>query len=605
METQQKMTVSEVVVETLKQLGVRRIFLIPGGASMHLDDATVRLGIPYSLCGDEIGAGFQAQVYGAMSETAGVMEVTSGPAALKALVALKNAKDDSQALMVLTGNVATDAPPDAFQATKIVQAALAGELVKDAAYVDNPDRAQEIIFNLYNTAVRGRKGSVLVDIPRNIQNQRVHLKPLEELASEDYDYTKAMALDRDVIREIAYKLRTAERPLLIIGQGARGTEKEIARLVEQENLYAISTLFGLRDLIHDRNLGMGGMNGESYANLAHTSSNCRFYIGTSIDDRLMLGSHRGNGLEEAVIVHVDISQNQIGKVMRPTYGIVADAKEFLRLLLEELENIKVKKDHSKWNSLIETWRKELTRNEYLARPDLISEHVIDEVKSVFGNNVYVVADVGAHQMRTAQSYKLIDFTSGRLACMGFGLAASVGLITAVNDYNLEQKPIINIIGDGGMIMALHEWYDIARTIAEFGVEKTPIKTVEIVDGHLGMVTSWQEVLYPAGGKRTSDLTFGGKIKFDFTKAGQLFPVVLADGDYTIPCRIVTTREDLSRAVREMYETPGPYILQAMVPALPVTPTIFPGGNTYSAAHSIDSSGRPIKLLDVLKNKGLI
>jgi len=609
METEQKMTVSDAVVQTLKQLGAKRIFLIPGGANMHLNDAidrANRFGIISTLCGDEIGAGFQAQVYGAASGTVGICEVTSGPGASKVLTALRNARDDSQALMVLSGNVATDAVSDAFQGLDVVPAALAGPFVKDAAYITDVSNVQETVLSLYRTAEQGRKGSVLIDFPRDIQRQQVKFRPLEELVSGTVPKS-IHNLDRNVIREIAHGLRAADSPLLIIGQGARGASKEIADLVDQEQLYVVGSLFGLRPLpaSHPYFLGMGGMNGESFANLAHTLSRFRIYAGSSIDDRLMLGAHDGNGFDGTTIVQVDIAPEQIGKILKPSHGIVADAKEFFKALLGELNGIKSRHNHAEWNNRIERWHQELTRNDYLDKKELLLEHVIDEVANVFGHDVYVITDVGGHQMEVAQKFKRVDYTSGRLGCMGFANAAAAGLVAAIHDYDLPMKNILNVVGDGSYIMSAHDRYDIARSVAEFGVENVPIKTIIAADGWLRIVRSWMGMLFEQR-DATADLTFGGRISFNFPKFDEAFEVKLPDGSkYTMPSRIVSTREELPKAVREMYETPGPFTLQVNIAPKEVTPVIYPGGNTYTAVHQFDTSGNPVKLIDIINERGLL
>ena len=610
-----KTNVARAVINTLEELGVRRIFGIPGGASMLLDDAaTSSTPIIYTLCGDEMGAAFQAQTYGTFArahgyDAIGVVQVTSGPAALKLFANLKNASADSQPLLAFTGNVPRNAPPDAFQGCNVVPAILVGGIAKHADYVDDPYLAQRLVVEGKNRAVSGRSGSVLLDFPRDVLAADVEQKSLEELLHEgqlSLPLQLNALIDRALVREIAYSLRKAEKPLVVVGQGARAASKELAQLLEQEDLYAITSLFGAETVSPQNlhNLEIGGMHGSSYANLAHARSNMRVYLGSSIDDRLMLGSHEGqpNPYKGVTIVHVDIDPKQIGKVIHPTYRVVGDVKEFLKVMLQELKTIDEPSNHEGWNLQIKRWRSELGKPDYSDVRELISEHVIDELGRAF-EDAYVVTDVGAHQMRVVQRLGRTSFTSGRLGCMGFALGAGIGVITAMHDYGIQLKPVVVYQGDGGTIMNSHEWYDVARRVAEFGPEKVPLKVVTFVDGVLGMVNFWLDKKHQ-GNMLSSDLTYKGRIKFDFTKLPEVYTVTLPDGrDYTIPRSIVAKKDDLPAAIARMYSTPGPYLLQVMVPAADVTPVIFPGGNTATAVHTYRGQDA-IPLTQVLKERGI-
>ncbi len=609
-----KLTVAEAVIKTLEELGVKRIFGIPGGASMNLDDAATKDGtnIKYTLCGDEIGAAFQAEAYGTLArefgyETVGVLQVTSGPAAIKALTGIRQSRDDSRPLLVFTGNVPRNAPPDAFQGCDIVSAALGGSLAKKAIYIDDPNAAQRLVLDGYRVAVNGRPGSVLLDLPRDVLASSVPYLSLEELLNSgqlDLPLDYSSNINQDDTRQIAYALRRARNPLLILGQGARGASDNVNQLMEMEELYAVTSLFGLDVLSpkNSRNLGLGGMHGSSEANLAHARSSFRMYLGSSIDDRLMLGSHDGNPHDGIMIVHVDRDFRQIGKIIQPTYRVVGDVNQFLSILLQELRQINEPHNHHEWNAKIERWHSELKKPDYSSIDGLLSEHVITELDRVF-NDAYVITDVGAHQMRIASMTGRTKLSSGRLGCMGYALGAGLGTIRAINDYNLPMKPVLVGQGDGCTIMSAHEWFDVARCVAEFGPENVPLKVVVFADGVLGMVHFWLDERHN-GNTVSSDLAYNGMVNFDFPNLARSYSVNMPGGiRYNVPGRVVSTKAELKDAVKEMYSTPGPYVLQAMIPAAEVTPVIFPGGNTKTAIHTY-RDGRPVPLTQILKEKGL-
>ncbi|HEX5415299.1 MAG TPA: thiamine pyrophosphate-binding protein [Chloroflexota bacterium] len=336
----QTMSGSAVVAEFLKLVGVEIIFGIPGGASLPLNDALTHAHVDgafrYVLTGHEQGAAFEAEGYAAASGKIGLCTATSGPGATNLVTGLADAFRDSRPVLALTGNTATTAEPEAFQAIDIV-GITDGKATKASFRPEKADDVQEIIVRAYHIAITGRPGSVLIDLPKDVQSGPTTLRPWEEIIAQ-FDWS-VPAGDPELIRQATEWLQTAERPVLYVGNGAMiaHASAEIQALAREYQIPVVTTVHAIGVLPADDalNLGMIGMHGTVVANLAAHRADLLIALGARFDDRVA-GANPARFAPSAKVVHVDVDPYQLNRVRKVDLAIHGDLKVVLQQLLGRL-----------------------------------------------------------------------------------------------------------------------------------------------------------------------------------------------------------------------------------------------------------------------------
>ena len=485
-------TGSDLVLETLRDLGIDTIFGYPGGAVLPLYDAIYNFkGIRHILGRHEQGCLHEAEGYAKSTGKLGVAVVTSGPGATNAITGIADAMSDSVPLLVFTGQVArAGIGKDAFQEADIVGITM--PITKYNYQVRETADIPRIITEAVHIATTGRPGPVVIDLPKDVSALETDFIYSPEIDLPSYQPT--LEPNDMQIKKILKQLSKAKKPVLLAGGGISYAEAagELNEFAERYQIPVVTSLLGQGTIAtsHPLFLGMGGMHGSFAANIAMTEADFMISIGCRFDDRLT--GNPKTFAKNAKVAHIDIDPAEIGKIIAVDIPVVGDAKKALQQLLTEPI---VRNNTEKW---IEKVTKDKTRVRSYDKKERVvqPQAVIERVGELTNGDAIVVTDVGQHQMWTAQYYPYQNerqlVTSGGLGTMGFGVPAAIGAKIANPD-----KEVVLFVGDGGFQMTNQE-------LAILNIYKIPIKVIMLNNHSLGMVRQWQEAFYDG---RTSESVF--------------------------------------------------------------------------------------------------
>lgn len=483
---------SELVLETLRDLGIDTIFGYPGGAVLPLYDAIYNFkGIRHILGRHEQGCLHEAEGYAKSTGKLGVAVVTSGPGATNAITGIADAMSDSVPLLVFTGQVARGGiGKDAFQEADIVGITM--PITKYNYQVRETADIPRIITEAVHIATTGRPGPVVIDLPKDVSALETDFIYSPEIDLPSYQPT--LEPNDMQIKKILKQLSKAKKPVLLAGGGISYAEAagELNEFAERYQIPVVTSLLGQGTIAtsHPLFLGMGGMHGSFAANIAMTEADFMISIGCRFDDRLT--GNPKTFAKNAKVAHIDIDPAEIGKIIAVDIPVVGDAKKALQQLLAEPI---VRNNTEKW---IEKVTKDKNRVRSYDKKERVvqPQAVIERVGELTNGDAIVVTDVGQHQMWTAQYYPYQNerqlVTSGGLGTMGFGVPAAIGAKIANPD-----KEVVLFVGDGGFQMTNQE-------LAILNIYKIPIKVIMLNNHSLGMVRQWQEAFYDG---RTSESVF--------------------------------------------------------------------------------------------------
>ena len=485
-------TGSDLVLETLRDLGIDTIFGYPGGAVLPFYDAIYNFkGIRHILGRHEQGCLHEAEGYAKSTGKLGVAVVTSGPGATNAITGIADAMSDSVPLLVFTGQVArAGIGKDAFQEADIVGITM--PITKYNYQVRETADIPRIITEAVHIATTGRPGPVVIDLPKDVSALETDFIYSPEVNLPSYQPT--LEPNDMQIKKILKQLSKAKKPVLLAGGGISYAEAaaELNEFVERYQIPVVTSLLGQGTIAtsHPLFLGMGGMHGSFAANIAMTEADFMISIGCRFDDRLT--GNPKTFAKNAKVAHIDIDPAEIGKIISADIPVVGDAKKALQMLLSEPT---VHNNTEKW---IEKVTKDKNRVRSYDKKERVvqPQAVIERIGELTNGDAIVVTDVGQHQMWTAQYYPYQNerqlVTSGGLGTMGFGIPAAIGAKIANPD-----KEVVLFVGDGGFQMTNQE-------LAILNIYKVPIKVVMLNNHSLGMVRQWQESFYEG---RTSESVF--------------------------------------------------------------------------------------------------
>lgn len=485
-------TGSDLVLETLRDLGVDTIFGYPGGAVLPFYDAIYNFkGIRHIPGRHEQGCLHEAEGYAKSTGKLGVAVVTSGPGATNAITGIADAMSDSVPLLVFTGQVArAGIGKDAFQEADIVGITM--PITKYNYQVRETADIPRIITEAVHIATTGRPGPVVIDLPKDISALETDFIYSPEVNLPSYQPT--LEPNDMQIKKILKQLSKAKKPVLLAGGGISYAEAatELNEFAERYQIPVVTSLLGQGTIAtsHPLFLGMGGMHGSFAANIAMTEADFMISIGSRFDDRLT--GNPKTFAKNAKVAHIDIDPAEIGKIISADIPVVGDAKKALQMLLAEPT---VHNNTEKW---IEKVTKDKNRVRSYDKKERVvqPQAVIERIGELTNGDAIVVTDVGQHQMWTAQYYPYQNerqlVTSGGLGTMGFGIPAAIGAKIANPD-----KEVVLFVGDGGFQMTNQE-------LAILNIYKVPIKVVMLNNHSLGMVRQWQESFYEG---RTSESVF--------------------------------------------------------------------------------------------------
>lgn len=554
-------------MEALEREGVTDVFAYPGGASMEIHQALTRSPtIKNYLFRHEQGEIFAAEGYARATGLPGVCIATSGPGATNLVSGLADALLDSVPIVAVTGQVPRKMiGTDAFQETPIVE--VTRSITKHNFLVLNVDDIPRVVHEAFFLATSGRPGPVLIDIPKDIQQQMAI--PVWDQPVRLYGYVsrlpKPPAIEQ--LKQILRLLMESKTPVLYVGGGCLNSSKELRRFVELTGIPVASTLMGLGSYPtgDEHSLKMLGMHGTVYANYAIEYSDLLLAFGVRFDDRVT-GKLEAFA-SRAKIVHVDIDPAEIGKNKQPHVSICADLKIVLKELnlLSEKSGSNQKLDFSSWRKKLNEKKEEFPLSFKTFGNSIPPQFAIQVLNELTNGEAVISTGVGQHQMWAAQwcTYNQPRnwLSSSGLGAMGFGLPAAAGAAVG--------RPgciVVDIDGDGSFLMNIQE-------LAVLRVENLPVKIMILNNQHLGMVVQWEDRFYKANRAHT----YLGNPNND----SEIYPdfLTIAKG-FGIPAARIRKKDEVRDAIKEMLNTPGPYLLDIIVPHQEHVLPMIPSGGAF-------------------------
>jgi len=561
-------TGAEILLECLRREKVDTIFGYPGGANLWIYRHLPKFpDLHHILVRHEQGATHMADGYArAKRGTAGVVFATSGPGALNCVTGIATAQYDSTPLVVITGQVATVAVgTDAFQESDVIGVTMS--IVKHSYLVQDIDSLPRIVREAFHIATTGRPGVVVIDLPKDIQNQKHAFHwPAEPVRLRSYNpTTKGNPLQ---IRRAAQLIDEAKRPCLLAGRGVliSQAEDELLELSRRASIPVGWTLLGTGTypVGDELSLHMVGFMGAGYTNKSVLGCDLLIMVGMRADDRVTTKIDSFAPQVENII-HIDIDPAEIGKNVRPTLPIVGDARH----VLGEIAKLVQPKRLDSWITQIDRWKEEHPIRYRTNTGVLQPQDVLKEMYRLCDSEAIVVADVGQNQIwgalwwdyRTSGLY----LNSGGAGTMGFAFPASLGVKRA-----RPEKTVWCVAGEGGFVMTMQE-------LATAVHENLDVKIVILNNYCLGMVRQFQDDYYE--GVRSAIDLHGAP---DFLK--------LADA-YGIPAWRTDRVDEVAGVLRSMQEHPGPCLAEFIIdPEANVRPIVPLGSGLPDFVEEIMEEG---------------
>ena len=519
----------DAIIKALMDKGVDTIFGYPGGTVIPFYDMLYDSDLRHILVRHEQCAAHAAEGYARASGKVGVCLATSGPGATNLVTGIANAYMDSSPLLAITGQVVSNLiGNDAFQEVDIL--GITKPITKHSYQPKDANDIPSIINTSFEIASTGRNGPVLIDVPKEVQEQELDEYVLGTIPTPGYKPT--VKGNNKQIAKAAEMLKNAERPFILAGGGTilAGASEEVKKLADLIKAPVATTLMGkaIIDEEDDFSIGMLGMHGKQVANQNVNKTDCLLAVGCRFSDRTT--GKLEEFLPDAKVIHIDIDPAEIGKNVAVDLPIVGDAKIVLNQLINDLEGSKI--DESAWfNSIVDFKKSTIPRVSYTDIP-LKPQQVIKEIAGAITEDTIVTPDVGLHQMWAAHFLDISKprkfISSGGLGTMGFGFPAAIGAKVACPD-----DAVLAIVGDGGFLMVCQE----LTTIKENDI---PVVIAMLNNRKLGMVYQWQNKMYD---KRYSETDLGTTP--DFVKLAESFGINAERVE-----EVDKTQEALSKALKD-------------------------------------------------------
>jgi acetolactate synthase-1/2/3 large subunit len=590
---------SDILIACLEREGVEAIFAYPGGASMEFHQALTKSSIRTILPRHEQGGAFAAEGYARATGRAGVCMATSGPGATNLVTGIADAYMDSIPLVVITGQV-----PQAmigkggFQETDFFGMTL--PVVKHSYLVTDINDIPRVIKEAFYLAQTGRPGPVVVDVPKNIQQQKA--QPVFPTTVTLRGYEPSPKANDIELNEIIGLIEKSERPVLYVGGGiiSGNASAELFKFAEAAQIPVTTTIMGCGCFPEDHVLSLRwlGMHGTAYANWAVSGEFAKdektghprkvaqgadllLAFGVRFDDRVTGKVEKF--CETGTIVHIDIDPSEINKNKPANLPVVSDIKYALKRLNELLKKRPTQKKFADWHKQIAEWKakaplgyrvsQEVTTSHHMRdhltgkeNEVILPQMAIEMLYELTKGEAIITTGVGQHQMWAAQYYKYKFprqlLTSAGLGSMGYGYPAALGAKVACPD-----KQVIDIDGDGSFLMNVQE-------LATAHIEKIAAKVLILNNQHLGMVVQWEDKFYE--GNR------GNTYLGDPENRKQIYPdyITVAKG-FNVPGERVMYKKDLRAALQRMLDSDQPYLLDVIVPYTEHVLPFIPAGKTVA------------------------
>jgi acetolactate synthase I/II/III large subunit len=586
----ERMKGSDILVKALEREGVECIFAYPGGASMEFHQSLTRSKIRTVLPRHEQGGVFAAEGYARACGKAGVCMATSGPGATNLVTGLADAYMDSIPVVAITGQVPQAMiGKGAFQETDFFGMTL--PVVKHSYLITDINDIPRIIKEAFFVAQSGRPGPVVVDVPKNIQQQET--QPIWPREVNFRGYKATPLADEVALNEVIGLIEKSERPVLYCGGGiiSGNAAEELRGFARATRIPVVTTIMGcgLFPETEELSLKWLGMHGAAYANWAVNGdpkagtpgADLLLAFGVRFDDRVT--GKVDKFCEKGTIVHLDIDPSEIHKNKPANLPIVGDIKDALTRLNKMVTERPIQKKFAGWHTQIAEWKakaplryrvtEEVLKSQHVkdhmggsSSEVILPQHAIELLYELTKGEAIITTGVGQHQMWAGQHYQYTFprqlLTSAGLGAMGYGYPAALGAKVARPD-----RQVIDIDGDGSFLMNIQE-------LATAHIENIAAKAMILNNQHLGMVVQWEDKFY-AGNR-------GHTYLGDPENRTQIYPdyITIAKG-FNIPCERVMFKKDLRAAMQRMLDSDEPYLLDVITPYTEHVLPFIPAGKTVA------------------------
>ncbi len=525
-----KLSGADILVNCLLEQGVETVFGYPGGTVLDIYDALYRNGkINHVITAHEQGAAHAADGFARATGKTGVVIATSGPGACNLVTGIATAYMDSIPMVAITGNVGmSNLGRDSFQ--EVDTCGITMPITKHNFIVKNIADLQDTIREAFRIASTGRKGPVLIDILKNVQQAEIDYEPKTPVT-----YT-AKPVAKEAVQELVTALKNAKKPLIMIGGGVISAEasKEVQAFAEKMDAPVVSTLMGLSAFpsSNPRFLGMVGMHGTISATRSVIACDTIIALGSRFSDRVAL--NRDKFAKGKKVIQIDIEEAEIDKNINVDVALMADLKEALKTVNGVLDQ----QGHKEWMAEAN----ELKKKDVIDyNGSIMAYKILTAAAKIAPKDTVVATDVGQHQMWTAQYYPFETprtiCTSGGLGTMGYGFGAAIGAAMGTG------KRVIMVTGDGSFNMNLNE-------LSTAVTQNLPIVILLMNNKALGMVRQWQKIFY---GKRFSQTNVVKKT--DYVKFAEAFG---AKG------LTIQSETDIIPTLKEAFKSSGPVLINCEI-----------------------------------------
>lgn len=559
------MTGAELLLKTLEEIGVDTIFGFPGGQALPIYDALYgNRKIRHIKTVHEQGAAHAADGYARATGKVGVALSTSGPGATNLVTGIANAYMDSIPLVAFTGQVPLSLlGKDSFQEVDITGVTL--PITKHSFIIRDKNDIAKKVKEAFMIATTGRPGPVVVDLPKDVMAGEID----EETVKKDVNGFMASFASKQAIYEnrqeqlqkAACMIDESERPVIYAGGGVitSGANTELLKFAEKIGAPVTTTLMGITGFPseHPLCLGMLGMHGTAYANMAVTECDLLIAVGARFDDRVT-GKVEAFA-PKAKIIHIDIDPAELGKNVDIDLALKGDVK----LILESLIKLVPPKKQDPWLEMVNGWKRTYPLK-YCSK-GLKPQYVIEEISRITSGDAIIATEVGQHQMWAAQFYKFKNprsfISSGGLGTMGFGLPAALGAKLGRPD-----KVVFNIAGDGSFEMNCHELI----TAASYNI---PVINVIFNNRTLGMVYQWQKLFYDK--------------RFSHTELGETTDYVKLAEACGVAGFSLTEKEKVTDTIIKAMELSKPVVIDVRIDSEEMVTPMVPAGMPINRMIGID------------------